>query len=190
FVKSGILPIKELKLPYDKIKNALRQIELTLLTAPILTPKDQLQLSLLKDKRYEWSWLEVSKAEKGKALSAENLPVKERITQNRALNLDRLPDATLKSKLLESVFLYRAPFYPKEEIYFLNEEKIDEFEQLLAQARESNQGGIEPSTLEAYQLLMSQRHAFLQIEDFNVSNADIPGLMLREGWLSIKSTQF
>jgi hypothetical protein len=374
FVKSGLLPAKELRLPYDKIKGALKAIELTLLTAPVLTPAGQLHLSLLRDKRYEWSWISLSKTHKGKPLSPENLPIKERITQNRTINLERVTlegydslaalttrltaeellhnirlDATAQTGLFnaettqaalqsapadsaryilakwlslqpavpvpeeqfreytnrnaalfidlqaggagpqwkerliqqglihnirffrgQEIYLLRQPevlaladrlaagiaveseeqatllpwviqqqrtlaqltarqqlvyappaakhleekalrslnaslfkaavfrygfletgaFYDQEEIYFLKQDKIEAYREVLALQEANGEAVADPGKLAAFRLLLSQEKAIVQIEDFSTDVTGIPPLVLREGWLSIKSTQF
>ncbi len=60
-VTSGILPTKAIDIPEDQYKPALKNIEVTFLTAPILSPQRQLELPLPEEGGYEWSWLEKQK---------------------------------------------------------------------------------------------------------------------------------
>jgi len=53
----GILPTKAIQLPPDQYATALKKIEVSFLTAPIVTRQDQLQLPLPTEPGYQWSWL-------------------------------------------------------------------------------------------------------------------------------------
>ncbi len=64
-VRSGILPINSLALPIDDYAEALRKLEITFLTAPIVTarqpnlsPDAPLRLPLPKENGRLWSWLD------------------------------------------------------------------------------------------------------------------------------------
>jgi len=131
-VKTGILPEKSIRLPYHRIKNALKRIELTLLTTPVLTPKENLQLSLVKDNRYEWSWIELEKKIKRQPLSSANPPVKNRITQNLAIDFNKNPEtenyvqALLSDLENEGLLINQlSAFFPDEKIYFIRKEEFD-----------------------------------------------------------------
>ncbi|MCJ8155569.1 hypothetical protein MKJ01_17570 [Chryseobacterium sp. SSA4.19] len=144
-VKTGILPEKSIRLPYHRIKNALKRIELTLLTAPVLTPKENLQLSLVKDSRYEWSWIELGKKTKKQPLSTENPPLKNRITQNLAIDFNKNPgtESDVQALLtdLESDGLLvneLSAFFPGEKMYFI---KKDEFERQNETVRDAIRSG-------------------------------------------------
>ena len=54
---SGILPTKEIHLPPDQYKAALQKIEVSFLTAPILTPTQRINISLPAEPGFGWSWL-------------------------------------------------------------------------------------------------------------------------------------
>ncbi|MDO3425810.1 hypothetical protein QWT87_12990 [Chryseobacterium sp. APV1] len=130
-IKTGILPEKRIRLPYNAIKNALRRIELTLLTAPVITPKENLQLSLAKDNRYQWSWIELEKKNKKQPLSPANPPLKKRMTQNLAIDFSQNFESetylqTLLSELKEEHILINElkPFFPKEDIYFIDKNEF------------------------------------------------------------------
>ncbi len=173
FFKSGILPEKNIGLPYNEIKDALRKIELTLLTSPVITPKENLQISLMKDKRYKWSWIDLQKAKKEK-LSVENKPILNRIPQDPALkDVEEQDINTLKIKEL----IGQEAFFPDENLYYINVEKYREF---------TNQEPLTEDDKRLIQLVESKKNS---IPDFNISNPDIPKLILKEGWISIKSTQ-
>ncbi len=57
-VASGILPVKSVSIPKDQYKDALKNIAITFLTAPILSTENHLKLSVPKEPGYEWNWLE------------------------------------------------------------------------------------------------------------------------------------
>ncbi|MEM7371986.1 MAG: hypothetical protein AAF587_25445 [Bacteroidota bacterium] len=57
---SGLLPSKSLYIPKDQYKDALKQIAVTFLTAPLLSPSDQVNLSLPKESGFSWSWMELN----------------------------------------------------------------------------------------------------------------------------------
>ncbi|WP_435525613.1 hypothetical protein [Chryseobacterium indoltheticum] len=131
-IKTGILPEKSIKLPYNKIKNALKRIELTLLTTPVLTPKENLEIPLAKDKRYEWSWVELEKKNKKEPLSATNPPVKKRITQNLAIDFNKDFETetylqSLLSDLKDNDLLVNElmAFFPNDKIYFVDKEQFE-----------------------------------------------------------------
>lgn len=54
----GILPNKEISIPENAYTKAMSAIEMTFLTAPILTDHDKIQIPLPKDENFTWSWLE------------------------------------------------------------------------------------------------------------------------------------
>ncbi len=102
-IKSGIVPEIHVQLPYNKIKNALKRIELTLLTSPILTPKEDLQISLVKDKRYEWSWIALEKQNKKLPLSITNPPLKKRFTHKLSIDFNEHFEAKMMSSFLSGL---------------------------------------------------------------------------------------
>lgn len=55
---SGILPTKAIDLPPSHYTEALRNIEITFLTAPILTEAYKVSLPLPNEAGYAWSWLQ------------------------------------------------------------------------------------------------------------------------------------
>ena len=55
---SGILPTKAIAIPVDQFSEALRNIEVTFLSAPILTDRGKITLPLPDEPGYVWSWLE------------------------------------------------------------------------------------------------------------------------------------
>jgi hypothetical protein len=57
---SGILPTKAIDIPPDQYTAALQGIEITFLSAPILTP-GKISLPLPDEPGYVWSWLEYAK---------------------------------------------------------------------------------------------------------------------------------
>jgi hypothetical protein len=54
----GILPTKAIQIPPDQFADALRAIEVTFLTAPVLTDIGKINLPLPDEPGYQWSWLE------------------------------------------------------------------------------------------------------------------------------------
>lgn len=89
FIKCGILPVTKLQMPYRKIKNALKKIALTIYAGPVLTPKDRFEITLLKDHRYQWSWIELKKEKSNRPSGNENTLKKIRITQIKSLDLKK-----------------------------------------------------------------------------------------------------
>ncbi|HEY5814447.1 MAG TPA: hypothetical protein VIT23_17560, partial [Terrimicrobiaceae bacterium] len=55
---SGILPTKAIHIPADQFVEALRNIEVTFLAAPVLTDRGKICLPVPDEPGYEWSWLE------------------------------------------------------------------------------------------------------------------------------------
>jgi hypothetical protein len=54
---SGILPTKSIHIPSEQFVDALRNIEITFLTAPILSDGSSINLPLPQESGYSWSWL-------------------------------------------------------------------------------------------------------------------------------------
>lgn len=57
-VNTGILPSKMLNIPTEQYSAALKNIAVTFLTAPLLTPSDEIHLSLSTEPGYTWSWID------------------------------------------------------------------------------------------------------------------------------------
>ncbi|MCB0572407.1 MAG: hypothetical protein KDC66_21715 [Phaeodactylibacter sp.] len=55
---TGILPAKEIGIPEEQYLEALQAIDVTFLTAPVLTPPEQISIPLPGEENYEWSWVE------------------------------------------------------------------------------------------------------------------------------------
>ena len=85
-LSSGIQPVKAIALPERFVVQALKNIEISFLTAPLLGPEDAAAVSLPKEQDYAWSWREnnqwptalenqgSSSAEmQGTAITAQNL---------------------------------------------------------------------------------------------------------------------
>lgn len=53
---AGILPTKAISIPPDQYTQALKAIEVTFLTAPILTDRSRVNLFLPDEPGYDWSW--------------------------------------------------------------------------------------------------------------------------------------
>lgn len=53
----GILPNKEIQIPPDKYAEALRTIEVTFLTTPLLSDRAKINVSLPEVEGYTWTWL-------------------------------------------------------------------------------------------------------------------------------------
>jgi hypothetical protein len=55
-ISSGILPVKTIDLPQSIYYDALRKIEITFLTAPVITPRRRLRLPIMEDPSFGWEW--------------------------------------------------------------------------------------------------------------------------------------
>jgi hypothetical protein len=54
---SGILPTKSITIPSDQYAEALRKLEVTFLSTPILTERAKTRVPLAAEAGYQWSWL-------------------------------------------------------------------------------------------------------------------------------------
>lgn len=54
----GLLPIKDIHIPSDQFVSALQKMQITFLTAPIITPTDGIQVSLPQEPGFDWSWIQ------------------------------------------------------------------------------------------------------------------------------------
>lgn len=182
-VKTGFLPVSSTKIPFDQIKNALKKIELTMLTAPILTKKESLEMSLSKDSRYRWSWIELHKTKKDENPSLENNSIKtelkkNRITQDLAIELKQGQFNRYKKFFDENEFLIYDENQNKEDnIFYINEEKWMEL---------FNKENKDERELEIYELF---KNNVMSIPPFNVTRPSHSRMVLKEGWLAIKSTK-
>ncbi len=61
---SGILPAEVLEIPQDQYQAAMNSLEVTFLTAPILSPADNVNLPLPVEPGHAWSWVAQRKNEK------------------------------------------------------------------------------------------------------------------------------
>jgi len=59
-LSSGIQPVKSIQLPEQFVKEALKNMEVSFLTAPVLGPEAAIELSLPKEQDYTWHWEEDS----------------------------------------------------------------------------------------------------------------------------------
>jgi len=55
---SGVLPTKAINIPANQYQDALKKIQITFLTSPILTASDKLEMELPTEEGYTWSWIE------------------------------------------------------------------------------------------------------------------------------------
>ena len=55
---SGILPAKSIDIPHDDYVAAVRRLQATFLTGPILTPRGTVRLPLPTEPGFAWSWVE------------------------------------------------------------------------------------------------------------------------------------
>lgn len=82
---TGILPVKSIALPKDQYQMALQRMNITFLTAPVLSKTHQLNISLPQEEGYEWAWLE-----KNADRSWELIP--QTVLIDRSLLESRFPD--------------------------------------------------------------------------------------------------
>lgn len=54
---SGILPTKAIDIPPEQYVDAIKQIEVTFLSSPLLSDSQQVQIPLPAESGYQWSWL-------------------------------------------------------------------------------------------------------------------------------------
>ena len=57
----GVLPIQELELPVDLYADELKALEVSFLTAPVLTSQSQVNISLPDEPGFHWSWAAMEK---------------------------------------------------------------------------------------------------------------------------------
>ncbi|HET6975848.1 MAG TPA: hypothetical protein VFI24_05970 [Pyrinomonadaceae bacterium] len=55
---TGIVPVKAINIPPDQYSEALQAIEITFLSAPIITDAGKIHLPLPEEAGYQWSWLQ------------------------------------------------------------------------------------------------------------------------------------
>ena len=74
---TGILPTKEISIPYDQYSNILNTLETTFLTTPIFEGVSGLSIPLPKEEGFQWSWISEQKTDHSISWSvnSEILPV-------------------------------------------------------------------------------------------------------------------
>lgn len=85
-LSSGIQPVKAIQLPESFTKDALGRIEMTFLTAPVLTPESELHLSLPKEQMFAWSWREANGWPSARAVGPQVLDENGRLLPATELN--------------------------------------------------------------------------------------------------------
>lgn len=55
---SGVLPVKSIQLPKDQYTDALKNISVTFLTAPVISPARDLKVSLPEESGFQWDWVQ------------------------------------------------------------------------------------------------------------------------------------
>lgn len=209
-LSTGILPVKKLKFPENSYKKALRTIELSFLSSPVITPMNELNLSLHQDSRFEWSWLQAQKT--GNTASSEEDPPKfVRTLQRRHIRFDLFQ--TVWNHVYENELLVRsvpgaaeawaqmhafgfvdpALTFEKEKTGFLKQDTIQEAQQAYDALPDKNNLPDDASLQLAAKaaligyLLPVFAQAVQGIGPFETKASAVPSLGIREGWLSVKS---
>lgn len=78
-LSSGIQPVKTIQLPEQFVTDALNRMEISFLTAPLLTPEHQLELSLPAEQAFQWAWREANTwpSRRGEAPTGVEIPEEE-----------------------------------------------------------------------------------------------------------------
>ena len=83
---TGVLPVKAINIPPDQYAAALQAIELTFLSAPVLTDSGKIHLPLPEEAGYQWSWLQKNFDSEWSEVSSRGLVRKETFVD--AFNID------------------------------------------------------------------------------------------------------
>jgi len=97
---SGILPTKSIEIPLDQYKSILKKIQITFLTAPIISPTNKVRVPLPTEPGYEWTWLSATGTTATTPLSWKETPAItfESFAQQWNLGLARALWAYLQTK--------------------------------------------------------------------------------------------
>lgn len=82
----GIVPTKCIQIPPEQYAQALRNIEVTFLTAPIISNDRQIQISLPQEEGFEWSWLEQKPARTKSGSRWRNITARPQIDKKLLMN--------------------------------------------------------------------------------------------------------
>ncbi len=103
---SGILPVKAIDIPPEQYVHTLSRLEVTFLTAPVISDQRGVRISLPKEEGYSWSWLERTKAGQWK-----EIPNRETITYSVFQKAYDQSNARLVwNQLLSEEMLWLQPF--------------------------------------------------------------------------------
>ncbi|NEO55271.1 MAG: hypothetical protein F6K54_20675 [Okeania sp. SIO3B5] len=170
-VTSGILPTKELIIPTDQVLPALRAIEVTFLTAPLLTARNEVQVNLPQLTGWQWSWVS---REAGQWSTLTSMP---RIDQAEVFKAFPKEGLTVWNGLLKSRVLTLLPGEPVQALY--DAKQLDSALDLLCASS--------PRQLDPKRKKDVER--FLQIQTRSIepmqSEAKFNPQVLREGWLQL-----
>ena len=167
---SGVLPAKAIQLPKSQYQQALQNIGITFLTAPILTPENHVQLSLPEEPGYQWAWLEKNEQAKWKIIPQTIIIEREHLEQ-KITN-----EPTIWNRLVRLKWLKPLP--------------TDAHKATLTS---SVHKAFPPSTSDASSLspeLLQQLNNYFdtygqRIERFQLHAAFDGELIIREGWLQL-----
>ncbi|NET61098.1 MAG: hypothetical protein F6K47_34725, partial [Symploca sp. SIO2E6] len=174
-VTSAIVPTKELLIPTDQVLPALRAIEVTFLTAPLLTARDRLQINLPRLSGWQWSWV-AREAEQWSTLT--HTPRIERDLLFQAFPQGGL---ALWKALLSSGLLTALPGEPVQALYDAKQlgATLDLLFKDPASGSEVSKFGTKRQDLERFFQIQTQAIEPLTYE------AKFRPQVLREGWLQL-----
>ncbi|MCB0552518.1 MAG: hypothetical protein KDD02_03115 [Phaeodactylibacter sp.] len=162
----GLLPVKNINLPPEQYQQALSHIEITFLTAPILTLPGRIHLSVPNEPGYGWTWVE--KEEKGW----------ETIGTNGILTKARLKDFLSEEKDLNTEALWKE---------LINKGWVTKTTNDTARVVQTDQR-TSPQLSEIFQPLQPAIEALLErthISPFDATAAFSGSPEIREGWLKL-----
>lgn len=159
---TGLLPVKALQLPPNQYMLSLQRLQVAFLTAPLLTPVENLQISLPLESGFEWSWVQ-KEGQQWSVLSAQGMVAKHQLTTVFGAQAELLWAALLQQGWLEIADTDTARILPKDQ----------------------RPAPPDPDPLAGFREAMDVLLTQLSIQPFDTAPRFDLTQVLREGWLRL-----
>lgn len=190
---AGILPVKAIDIPEDQYKEALQQIEISFLVAPVLNEHDKVRVPVQSNDTYEWTWVQREDQEHWK----EELSIIPVLEQKEFLTVDFLaqPGQTDAESVASELWEHL------HEINWLRQKpeakpgtalvaSIDQIRELYESEEVSEANDLEYLKDEFqphyHKILQAFDQLSRRIESFDMATNFSKDLRVKEGWLKLK----
>ncbi len=177
-ITTGVLPVNTLSIPTSLYQPALKNIRVTFLMSPILTPRDTWQLPVPQEVGYQWKWIYLDNTSTAITFPAQATILQSVLeTQWDALEtgVTGIWDGLVNTGALEEVSAYKSPD-PSDNMANVLFNKVTSTD--LATLFSADPDGL---TQQLMQLLLDYHQGI----DDPVTGAQYGPVEIREGWLEL-----